>query len=102
MSIRSMLVAAAFALASLETAQADGLGPIDAMSIDLAECPVSPTTRPNATGSMSSRPSHKAWRERRSESCLFLCRASVRLSQHRIRYAHSKSAETAIASSSIA
>ena len=37
MSIRSMLVAAAFALASLETAQADGLRPIDAMSIDLGE-----------------------------------------------------------------
>ena len=37
MSIRSMLVAAAFALACLETAQADGLRPIDAMSIDLGE-----------------------------------------------------------------
>src|SRR6476646_2605219 len=37
MSIRSMLVAAAFSLACLETAQADGLRPIDAMSIDLGE-----------------------------------------------------------------
>ena len=37
MSIRSMLVAAAFALACLEAAQADGLRPIDAMSIDLGE-----------------------------------------------------------------
>jgi hypothetical protein len=37
MSIRSMLVAAAFALACLETAPADGLRPIDAMSIDLGE-----------------------------------------------------------------
>jgi hypothetical protein len=37
MSIRSMLVAAAFALASLEAANADGLRPIDAKSIDLGE-----------------------------------------------------------------
>ena len=43
MSIRSMLVAAAFAalavpaLASLEPARADGLRPIDAMSIDVGE-----------------------------------------------------------------
>ena len=37
MSIRSMLVAAAFALASLEAAHADGLRPIDAKSIDLGE-----------------------------------------------------------------
>jgi hypothetical protein len=37
MSIRNMLVAAVFALACLETAQADGLRPIDAMSIDLGE-----------------------------------------------------------------
>ena len=35
MSIRSMLVAAAFA--SLEAAHADGLRPIDAMSIDVGE-----------------------------------------------------------------
>jgi hypothetical protein len=37
MSIRSMLVAAAFALASVEAAHADGLRPIDAKSIDLGE-----------------------------------------------------------------
>jgi hypothetical protein len=37
MSIRSMLVAAAFALASLEAAHADGLRPIDGKSIDLGE-----------------------------------------------------------------
>jgi hypothetical protein len=37
MSIRNMLVAAAFAAASLEAAHADGLRPIDAMSIDLGE-----------------------------------------------------------------
>ena len=37
MSIRNMLVAAVFALACLETAQADGLRPIDAMSTDLGE-----------------------------------------------------------------
>src|ERR1700754_1875795 len=37
MPIRSMLVAAAFALASLEAAHADGLRPIDGMSIDLGE-----------------------------------------------------------------
>src|SRR5215831_14888223 len=37
MSIRSMLVAAAFVLASLETANADSLRPIDAMSIDLGD-----------------------------------------------------------------
>jgi hypothetical protein len=37
MSIRSMLVAAAFAFASLEAAHADGLRPIDARSIDLGE-----------------------------------------------------------------
>jgi hypothetical protein len=37
MSIRSMLVAAAFALASLEAVHADGLRPIDAKSIDLGE-----------------------------------------------------------------
>ena len=37
MSIRSMLVAAAFATVSLETAQADGPRPIDATSIDLGE-----------------------------------------------------------------
>lgn len=37
MSIRSMLVAAAFALASLEAARADGLRPIDAMSINFGE-----------------------------------------------------------------
>ena len=37
MSIRSMLVAAVFALACPEAAQADGLRPIDAMSIDLGE-----------------------------------------------------------------
>ncbi|WP_245284518.1 hypothetical protein [Bradyrhizobium sp. th.b2] len=37
MSIRSMLVAAAFALASVEAARADGLRPIDAKSIDLGE-----------------------------------------------------------------
>src|ERR1700704_1015560 len=37
MSIRSMLVAAAFVFASLEAAHADGLRPIDAKSIDLGE-----------------------------------------------------------------
>jgi hypothetical protein len=37
MSIRSMLIAAAFAFASLEAAHADGLRPIDAKSIDLGE-----------------------------------------------------------------
>ena len=37
MSIRSMLVAAAFAWACLEAAPANGLRPIDAMSIDLGE-----------------------------------------------------------------
>ena len=37
MSIRSMLVAAAFALASVEAAHADGLRPIDAKSIGLGE-----------------------------------------------------------------
>jgi len=37
MSIRSMLIAAAFNLASLEAAHADGLRPIDAMSIDVGE-----------------------------------------------------------------
>jgi hypothetical protein len=37
MSIRNILVAAAFHLASLEPARADGLRPIDAMSIDFGE-----------------------------------------------------------------
>jgi hypothetical protein len=37
MSIRSMLVAATFALASVEAARADDLRPIDAKSIDLGE-----------------------------------------------------------------
>ena len=37
MSIRSMLVAAALALASLQAAHAEGLRPIDAKSIDLGE-----------------------------------------------------------------
>jgi hypothetical protein len=37
MSIRNMLFAAAFALASLGTAHADGLRPIDAKNIDLGE-----------------------------------------------------------------
>ena len=37
MSIRSIIVAAAFALASLEVAHADGSRPIGAMSIDLGE-----------------------------------------------------------------
>jgi hypothetical protein len=37
MSIRSVLVAAAFALASLQAVHADGLRPIDAKSIDLGE-----------------------------------------------------------------
>jgi len=37
MSIRSMIFAAAFALASLEAAHADGLRPIEAKSIDLGE-----------------------------------------------------------------
>src|SRR6202035_1282109 len=37
MSIRSMLFAVAFALASLEAAHADGLRPIEAKSIDLDE-----------------------------------------------------------------
>src|SRR5258705_10131165 len=37
MSIRSILFAAAFALASLEAAHADGLRPIEAKSIDLGE-----------------------------------------------------------------
>ena len=37
MSIRIMLVTAAFALASLEAAHADGSRPIGAMSIDLGE-----------------------------------------------------------------
>ena len=37
MSIRSLLVAAAFALVSLEAAHADGLRPIDAKTIDLGE-----------------------------------------------------------------
>jgi hypothetical protein len=37
MSIRSMLVAAAFALAPFAAAHADGLRPIDAKSIDLGE-----------------------------------------------------------------
>jgi hypothetical protein len=37
MSIRSVFVVAAFALASLQAAHADGLRPIDAKSIDLGE-----------------------------------------------------------------
>src|SRR5258707_15712105 len=37
MSIRSILFAAAFALASLEAAHADGLRPIEGKSIDLGE-----------------------------------------------------------------
>jgi hypothetical protein len=37
MSIRHTLLAAAFALASLQAAHADGLRPIDAKSIDLGE-----------------------------------------------------------------
>jgi hypothetical protein len=37
MSIRTMFVAAAFALAALGAAHADGLRPIDAKSIDLGE-----------------------------------------------------------------
>ena len=37
MSIRSMLVAAAFALASLQAAHADGLRPIAAKSIELGD-----------------------------------------------------------------
>ena len=37
MSIRSMLVAAAFALVSLKAAHANGPRPIDAMSIDLGD-----------------------------------------------------------------
>ena len=37
MSIRSMLVAAAFASASLEGAHADGLRPISAISVDLGD-----------------------------------------------------------------
>src|ERR1700676_4566120 len=37
MSIRSMLFAVAFVLASLEAAHADGLRPIEAKSIDLGE-----------------------------------------------------------------
>jgi hypothetical protein len=37
MSIRSMLVATSFALATLESTRADGLRPIDAMSIGLVE-----------------------------------------------------------------
>jgi hypothetical protein len=37
MSIRSILFAAAFALATLEAAHADGLRPIEAKSIDLGE-----------------------------------------------------------------
>ena len=37
MSIRSILFAAAFALASLEAAHADGLRPIEAKSIDLGQ-----------------------------------------------------------------
>src|SRR6202158_5312590 len=37
MSIRSMLFAAAFALASVEAAHADGLRPVEAKSIDLGE-----------------------------------------------------------------
>src|ERR1700746_106372 len=37
MSIRSMLVAAGFPVASREAAHADGLRPIDAKSIDLGE-----------------------------------------------------------------
>jgi hypothetical protein len=37
MSLLSMLVATAFALASLEAAHADGLRPIDGISIDLGE-----------------------------------------------------------------
>jgi hypothetical protein len=37
MSIRSMLVAAAFTLAFLEAVHADGLRPIDAMSINFGE-----------------------------------------------------------------
>ena len=37
MSIRSLLVAAVFALASLQAVHADGLRPIDAKSIDLGE-----------------------------------------------------------------
>jgi hypothetical protein len=37
MSIRSLLVAAAFTMAVLQAAHADGLRPIDAKSIDLGE-----------------------------------------------------------------
>jgi hypothetical protein len=37
MSIRSMFVTAAFALAALESARADGLRPIDAIGIDFGD-----------------------------------------------------------------
>jgi len=51
MSIRNMLIATALAFASVTTAHADGLRPIEAKSIDLA----SPTTRHSMMGFMSSR-----------------------------------------------
>src|ERR1700722_10386549 len=77
MSIRSMLVAAAFALACLETAQADGLRPIDAMSIDLGEVSGVAYYTVERDGFHVVTTLHKAWREGRSGSCLFLHRVSV-------------------------
>ncbi len=77
MSIRNMLIATALAFASVTTAHADGLRPIEAKSIDLGEVSASPTIRPSMTAFMSSRPLQKARQERRSVSCLFLHPASA-------------------------
>jgi hypothetical protein len=101
MSIRSMLFAAAFALASVEAAHADSLRPIEAKSIDLGEVSGVAYYTSSAMVSMLSRPLRRAWRDCRSVLCLFLHRVRVWFSQHHhTRQVRSKSAGTATACSS--
>ena len=100
MSIRSMLVAAAFAVASLAAAHADGLRPIDAKSIDLGEVSGVAYYTVERDGFHVVTTLAQGGRERRSVSCLFLHRVRVWLSQLRTRQVRSKSAGTATACSS--
>ena len=100
MSIRNMLIATALAFASVTTAHADGLRPIEAKSIDLGEVSgVAYYTAQHDGFHVVTTFSGRQRGERRSVSCLFLRPASAWFSRHR-RRVRSKSAGKATACSS--
>ena len=92
MSIRNLLFATAFSLASLGPPTPMAYVRSRRRASTSAMYRVSPTTPSSAMGFMSSRRLRRASWERRSVSCPFLQRASVWSSRHRTRPVQSRSA----------